>query len=104
MKHLKQYENTITNTYKKFVIWEKNSPNDFLIIKIIHEEKDKVRIKTLFIYNKKTDELETIATINKKMVEYYKTYVNKHIIYQTDSLEDCKKELILKMTANKYNL
>lgn len=100
MKHIQSYENIEYSDYKKFAIW-KNHNDTLLIIKTVLEEKDKLTIKTLYIYNKKTQQLEP-TKVNNNI--FYKIYVKPYIIYMSNKLIDCKNKINLITTSNKYNI
>lgn len=111
MKYLKKFENKSLKKYLIIYIPNRhlNDMYEYQIIKIMKKIKNE--------FNPKNDLQVSIFTIYKNKngdyTEYsdgisagwtsYETLKNM-IVYQSDSLEDCKKELQIYINSKKYNL
>jgi len=101
MKYIKTYEE---NKYKKYAIWKKTDSSSILsIIKILPSSNEtKIRIKVLLVYNKRKKILE--PPVPGEFNEFYNEYANKRIIFTSNDLEECKKQIEIFEVSNKYNL
>jgi hypothetical protein len=113
MKHLKSYEN---NNLKKFIlIYCKEWNINYYLIEVIQETDDKIYYNNFYYYNNDlNDEMITYIDddpsnplyLEKNNIDNPK--IGLKIIYQTDDIEDGKKELTNMVTLNnnqtKYNL
>jgi hypothetical protein len=102
MKHLKTFEN-INTVYKKYAVWMKLDTNTFNLIEITDDsDVNVIKFKVLYTYNKNGD-VNIIPKIKKPHI-FYKEYAKKRIIFSSDNIEECKEQIRLLSTANKFNL
>ena len=104
MKHLKTFENTIKNYFKKYVVVQfltitqgihtyvlrtrpSKSPRDLSYDKYIFFENNKLKIEDF-----------------DDIYHDYKDNKNLSIIYQTNSKKDAIDELMKQLALNKYNI
>ena len=109
MKYLKTYENKKLKQYLIIHII-KYSINEYHIIKIIKKEKNifnpenDLQFSTLVIFwNKNPQKWKEFNDDTDTGWTSYKT-LKPMIIYQSDSFEDCKKELQVFINVKKYNI
>jgi len=117
MKHIKQYEekfsddfmNDENDTIKKYIIWkyanEKlDDDQDYqyeiiMLTNVDHDLITKYWVRTLYrLINNE------IKFVDKYINEFFSLTDDEHIIYTSDSLEDCLDKLNLISKTNKYNL
>lgn len=109
MRYLKTYEDQ-SPKLKQYLIIHINhyGINEYHIIEIkqIKNEfnpKNDLKVSTLVIYNNKNNELKELNNDNDTGWTSYDT-LKPMLVYQSDSFEDCKKELQIFINAKKYNI
>lgn len=98
MKHLKTYEQ---NTFQKYIIIEVGT--NLQIWEMLREWNDlgidKYEMKPIFQLHKKD-----LIKLSSENVNFSKDFINKKILYPTNDLEDCFKNIHFIATTKNYNL
>jgi len=104
MKHLKQFEST-EEPYKTYILWfwkDQEGSNDYEILKVTSSDGDKYWTTTIYYYD--TDDNKLKVVNGKKRESWSAINSKQHILFSSDNVGDCLKELEYVRTANKYNL
>lgn len=102
MIHLKQFENTEDQIYKKYVVIDfgDTGGEQFYILKTISNKNPEfINYDVYYYYEKDLSEIVQYNDNNGKL-----NTRNLLIIFQTDSEDDAKNELLMLNNVSKYNL
>ena len=99
MKYLKNYEmyepNDDVPILKKYVIWD--GPYYLLILQIFEQERDKIQVSIRY-------RLIDNVLVPTEFQNVGTQLTQSSILYQSDNLDDCVKEIHLMSDQQKYNL
>ncbi len=77
--------------------------NTFNLIEITDDSDiETIKMKVLYVYNKERDVF--LVPKVKKTHNFFKTYTEKRILFSSDNIKECKEQIQLLSTANKFNL
>ena len=101
MKYIKTYEN---NKLKNFIIWRIPNHGTITLLVIVevlvqYDKDAKIVIRSVY-------DIENDFFTMEKNKPYIKDYwvIEKDIIYQSDTLQDCKNTIPILNDLNKYNI
>jgi hypothetical protein len=96
---IKTFEKYTSDDFKSYIIWK--SKKIFMILSVIQVTEYHLKFKKLYIYS--NGKLEKIR--NEK-IDIFHNYdqIKRHIVYESDNLQDCIDMLSDIDIAIKYNL
>lgn len=101
MKHLKIYESYITDDLKKYFIAEVMGEIGIFEF-ICFKNKDTAKIQILLIYVKEKNSIKEFK--GGQSYEKNINIIKNKILFQSDSIEECKEMIPYIIDQNKFNL
>lgn len=107
MRYLRTYEKYFNSKdIKKYIVWGDFSSFEIELLEVARIENDEniVWVNVLYLYNESKNELIKVTDKSNQYLELDDVKDSSYILYVSDSLDDCKNFIEMKMSAKKYNL
>jgi hypothetical protein len=101
MKHLRLYEELMSNEIKKYFVWKQNR---YEILELDYNDVENIsQYNKIWVYDfLYFDGYKFID--NKSFGTNWITLDSPYLLFSSDDLEECKNYILFSATQNKYNL